>query len=1192
MAKKEREEVELAFNLELETRKATQGLALIEKALRKTASRSVEVKLDKKGLATFRKETKQYERDLQGMAKVIRAVGGDKNLTKSTKGFGALRAAHKKFDAKLKSETIKSERERNLIKAKMAKASTAAEKKHYEQALKDERKAFRKSLESAKKDVVKHRRAVSKDMAGGVNAKIFEKHSEHTQKQREKAEAQQKGLSEMKTAEIGKELGESFGDAVSSLAGKDIMGFAKGGAKISAAMLKGAGKYGMAIGRNMEIKGAGGGTGAMAGIGKMLQGIGPLVQTLAKLGPILGAAASSFGAIFKLILDVESAAKDMNKQLLEGASTAETFAASGGKADTGYRNLSTTLDQIRSEATSMENLKWGIKAEDIVRTTNALAQQGVTLESMKTEFKNAGNASDAAARQIQGFGDMARMSFAYSRLMGVSMQEITDFQAEMFTDMGQSLSGMQLQFSRMTKEANESGIATNKFFSIIRGVSSDLGLYTTRIEQAASMLKLLGKAMNPKEAQKFLSTAAQGFKQMGEEDRVRMTMLVGEKKMRGIIGKDLERKSKLMNADIAKAAGVSLDAVVKAAEDETGKAMDGILAKMDDKKRGAFQSARTEMTQDRKALKNGGSFGTGEAAANLSAAGALEATTAALQRFGGNKKLKDMTGLQGYGARKSANVSLDQFRAMVKLEASVDKQREEMKKALTDPKNPANQDIARRLEALGVTLGNIDQASTSDIIAATGLSDKEAMEMASEQEDYAKKTSELTATLGDKMGIVVDGIFNYLYTALKDIISIAHKILNAMGLTSIGDNLEAGRNSKNDDLVNRLTESTAGKTGAAATRGMLDTVQEAVTKAFAAAKGDGTVRNDEARAAVQEDLKKLLSSGSLDERSQRLKQISGMTGIGADKKASIQHSAEQGNSISDAIKMAGLTFEELEALYKQSLKLQYFKPATDVAELATGLGMAAKGAVGSESVGGAPSLAQARARAAEGMSNTGQAAATQVASGSAVSNAPGPVGAAAPLITGGGQMMASPVTGTMVDMPTEGAEQLDMMGRENVQNLQNLYDALRRRGIVIDKSHLSGPVQEAIRKGTLEAFREALFEQAIYSSSDPSATLKRMQDSGLGNVSNMADKYETEVLGKNAVGGQVVGIASGKAVIAAPGEGLASVGRGEKITPAGSGGGSSINLNVNGIGGADLANFLKKKMNEAIYEYKRREKLQ
>jgi hypothetical protein len=77
----------------------------------------------------------------------------------------------------------------------------------------------------------------------------------------------------------------------------------------------------------------------------------------------------------------------------------------------------------------------------------------------------------------------------------------------------------------------------------------------------------------------------------------------------------------------------------------------------------------------------------------------------------------------------------------------------------------------------------------------------------------------------------------------------------------------------------------------------------------------------------------------------------------------------------------------------------------------------------------------------------------------------------------------------------------------------------------------------------------------------------------------------------NAMGGLVTGVARGMAIVASQGEGLASVGKGERIVPAGGGGGASgVNVVVNGIGGPDLARLIEGKVVEGIREYRRREK--
>ena len=143
----------------------------------------------------------------------------------------------------------------------------------------------------------------------------------------------------------------------------------------------------------------------------------------------------------------------------------------------------------------------------------------------------------------------------------------------------------------------------------------------------------------------------------------------------------------------------------------------------------------------------------------------------------------------------------------------------------------------------------------------------------------------------------------------------------------------------------------------------------------------------------------------------------------------------------------------------------------------------------------------------------------------------------------------------------------------------------------------------------LSALRVALFEYYMYSGTDRNTLLAAMSKGGVRDPRDMAKRYgrattetggtagalrdvgtQVEVLGAQARGGMVTGIASGIAVVAAQGEGLASVGRGERITPAGGGAAGGVHVSVNGIGGPDLARLIEGKVVEGIREYKRREK--
>jgi hypothetical protein len=115
----------------------------------------------------------------------------------------------------------------------------------------------------------------------------------------------------------------------------------------------------------------------------------------------------------------------------------------------------------------------------------------------------------------------------------------------------------------------------------------------------------------------------------------------------------------------------------------------------------------------------------------------------------------------------------------------------------------------------------------------------------------------------------------------------------------------------------------------------------------------------------------------------------------------------------------------------------------------------------------------------------------------------------------------------------------------------------------------------------------------MYSGLDRGAVAAGLKQ-GKFDATNFGEKVVSEA---TSTGNIMVPNAEGGVVLRpAPGEVVASVAPGETIVPRGggmqSGGNGNVNitLNVNGIGGQDLARHLQNKINEGIYEYKRREK--
>jgi hypothetical protein len=77
----------------------------------------------------------------------------------------------------------------------------------------------------------------------------------------------------------------------------------------------------------------------------------------------------------------------------------------------------------------------------------------------------------------------------------------------------------------------------------------------------------------------------------------------------------------------------------------------------------------------------------------------------------------------------------------------------------------------------------------------------------------------------------------------------------------------------------------------------------------------------------------------------------------------------------------------------------------------------------------------------------------------------------------------------------------------------------------------------------------------------------------------------------NAVGGLVTSIRGGLAQVSpAPGEGLASIGRGERIVPAGGGGGGGSSVRVELVLKDDLGRLIEAKAQEVIVRHGAAEK--
>jgi hypothetical protein len=203
-------------------------------------------------------------------------------------------------------------------------------------------------------------------------------------------------------------------------------------------------------------------------------------------------------------------------------SSTELLASNSGDVASAYEDLNSTMNELRGAATDWQkNMEMGISKKQHEEFLSTLGAEGVSIRQIQKD-------AAAAKMTIGEFStEMVHTAVAYSRTWGVSLSEITQLQGEMTSEMGMGLESIQQSFKMMNRAASESGIAANKFFSIIRNFSADMSLFNLRMEDVVGTMKQLSKTMSPKAAAQFLQTITSFYKGQGLKERIGTTLKAG-----------------------------------------------------------------------------------------------------------------------------------------------------------------------------------------------------------------------------------------------------------------------------------------------------------------------------------------------------------------------------------------------------------------------------------------------------------------------------------------------------------------------------------------------------------------------------------------------------------------------------------------------------------------------------------------
>jgi len=720
--------------------------------------------------------------------------------------------------------------------------------------------------------------------ANKKNAENAKKALAITEKQREEVEAGLEASSKKSSGlvnamrdfpkalpEAAKASGEWLVSPLQDFASKDApalfkKAFAIGAFAVGKPLLKGAAKAGSSFGlfaqrtlekaKSREAAGKAGG-GMLKAVGGAAGGIGDALKTFSKLGPVIGIMSSFMMSFIKILVDAEAAAKEFNKSILSTAGTAEFLQDNMGNVGAGAADLEGSLGKLRDGAMSWDNVMWGISKDTSVSFMNALTAEGVSLKRLQQEMKSTtGYAKDEAS--------VIQMSVAYSRAWGVSLNEITQLQGEMMTEIGMGLTGVQSSFQYMTAGAEEAGMATNKFFGIIRSFSADLTLFTLRLEDVTQVLMALGKSMSPREAQKFLQTISQTYKGMDLMGRVRATAMGGTKETKDVLQKDLSRRLDMLGKDI----GVDITELVKNQKPED---LTNFLAKNGRDMTGAQKSAIWDAFRMQGKLLSGSMIDVASALKDASPMAVIAALQLqSMKMF--KKPLEDLTGVERVAAGNAIGQSDEQVDGLFKMKQGVMQVQADMAaklekdKALTEAETNAIAKLNIDTKKSGVeqakALRDLDYA---DVFAALSSDEQDALKGSLKQIDYQKRISDQQTSVIDRLGMIFDVLMNQIYNVMTGI----WKMLSGSKFfgASDFDKLQVAIDQLGNTRLSKAVKGAGGDVGTAKTR-MIESV------------GKDFIRSVQAAVAENKDLQKSLKSATPKEAAnieKRMKELESLT---------------------------------------------------------------------------------------------------------------------------------------------------------------------------------------------------------------------------------------------------------------------------------------------------------------------------
>jgi len=294
-----------------------------------------------------------------------------------------------------------------------------------------------------------------------------------------------------------------------------------------AGLIGAAGRGGMTRGRAWvaagEAEDAGKLQKALAGVGKGMAKIGAGLAAV-------GATAGIFALLLKFILDILDAAAEVKK----------TFLEMGGAVAMGTTNVAKMNAMMEKYYATVYDLdfrmQWLVSKEEIQGIARAMGEAGMNIARVRAEV-------GGAAQMMQSLQDQTKFALTYATLFGKKAEEIQRDVAGLAFETGSSMKVIYEGMASISEITRIAGFDVKRFYGTVLEVTSGMGMYSRRVEEAAGMLKTLSHILGETVGADFLKGLKASFKDMPFTERIKFVAMAGHEDLGAVFQDAAERQA-------------------------------------------------------------------------------------------------------------------------------------------------------------------------------------------------------------------------------------------------------------------------------------------------------------------------------------------------------------------------------------------------------------------------------------------------------------------------------------------------------------------------------------------------------------------------------------------------------------------------------------------------------------------------